>query len=123
LPAAHRRGSGGARGAVLYSADVQHRAVEVDLVPAQIVADLSRSEAVPVGQQDRARVTMPVTVAAGALDQRLDLVGVKCSRVRKSAFFCRFGVTVRFTSVGVTNLRCDFAMGNRGPRVMTVRSS
>jgi hypothetical protein len=31
--------------------------------------------------------------------------GVRCSRVRRSAFFGRFGDTVRFTSVGVTSLR------------------
>jgi hypothetical protein len=62
-----------ARGAVLYPADVEHRAVEVDLVPAK-VADLSRSQAVPVGQQDHGGVAVTVPVAPSGLGQRLDLV-------------------------------------------------
>jgi hypothetical protein len=48
--------------------------------------------------------------------------GVKCSRVRSSAFFDRFGGTVRFTSVGATTREWDFAMRNRWPRMLTVRS-
>jgi hypothetical protein len=40
----------GARGAVLDSPDVEHRAVEVDLVPAQ-VADLGGPQAVPKGDR------------------------------------------------------------------------
>jgi hypothetical protein len=38
---------------------------------------------------------------------------VKCSRVRSSAFFPRFGGTVRKISVGATSRRFDFAMGIR----------
>jgi hypothetical protein len=35
---------------------------------------------------------------------------VRYSRLRKSALGLRRGVTVRFTVVGDTSLRCDFAM-------------
>jgi hypothetical protein len=49
--------------------------------------------------------------------------GVRCSRVRSSAFGRLTGATVRFTSVGVTSLRCDFATENGPPRIATVRSS
>jgi hypothetical protein len=48
--------------------------------------------------------------------------GVRCSRVRSSAFGRLPGATVRFTSVGATSLRCDFAMENSPPRIATVRS-
>jgi hypothetical protein len=64
----------GARGAVLDPPDVKHRAVEVDLVPAE-VADVGCPQAVPVGEQDNGGVAVTIAVAPGRLDQRLDLVG------------------------------------------------
>jgi hypothetical protein len=64
----------GARVAVLDAADVEHGAVEVDLVPAQ-VARFGRPEALPVGQQDHGRVPVTVPITSDCLDQRLDLVG------------------------------------------------
>jgi hypothetical protein len=51
---------------------MEHRAVEVDLVPAQ-VADLGRPEPVTKGEQDYGRVTMAMSVALGGLDHCLDL--------------------------------------------------
>ena len=93
-----------ARGAVLDPADVEDGAVEVDLVPAK-VADLGSPQAVPVGQQDHGGVAVTVAVAPGGLDQRLDLVGGQVLPGPQSAFFARFGGTVRFTSVGATTRR------------------
>jgi hypothetical protein len=63
-----------ARGAVLDPADVEHGAVEVDLVPTE-VADLGRPQAVPAGQQDHGGIAMALPVALGRLDQLPDLVG------------------------------------------------
>jgi hypothetical protein len=57
--------------AILDPPDVEHRAVEVDLVP----TDLGRPEAVPVGQQDHGGVAVTVSVALRGLDECLDLVG------------------------------------------------
>src|SRR5450631_2202140 len=51
---------------------MEHCAVEVDLVPAQ-VADLGRPQPVPEGEQDHGRVTMAMPVALGGLDHCLDL--------------------------------------------------
>jgi hypothetical protein len=64
---------------------VERRAVEVDLVPAQI-ADLGRPEAMPEGDQDHGGVAVTVPVALGGLDQTFDLGDVRCSRMRRSAF-------------------------------------
>jgi hypothetical protein len=62
----------GALGPALNRPDVEHRAIEVDLIPPQ-VADLSRPQPVPEGEQDHSRVTMAGAVAFGRLDQALDL--------------------------------------------------
>jgi hypothetical protein len=51
---------------------MEHRTVEVDLVPVQ-VADLGRPQPVPEGKQDHGRVTMAMPVALGGLDHCLDL--------------------------------------------------
>ena len=109
----------GAGGAVLDPADVQHRAGEVDLVPAQ-VADLGRAQSMPEGQQDHGGVAVAVPVAPGGFDQRLDLADGECSRVRRSAFLPRFVGTVRKISVGVTGWRCDFAIEIQCPAKWTV---
>jgi hypothetical protein len=72
-----------ARGTILDPADMHDRAVEVDLVPAEITG-LGRSLAVPVGQQDHGGVTVTVPVAPRGLGQRLDLVR-GCAARRSSA--------------------------------------
>jgi hypothetical protein len=53
---------------------VEHRAVEVDLVPAE-VADLGSPQPVSVGEEDHRRVTMAVAVFPGGRKQGLDLAG------------------------------------------------
>jgi hypothetical protein len=58
--------------AVLDPADMEHGAIEVDLVPTQ-VADLGGAEAVPAGEEDHGRVTMAVTVAPGRLESWLSV--------------------------------------------------
>jgi hypothetical protein len=57
---------------ILCPPDVEHRTVEVDLVPTQI-ADLGRPQTVTVGQQDHGGVAMTVAIALGGLEQRLYL--------------------------------------------------
>src|SRR5258707_3966424 len=61
-----------ARRPVLDPPHVEHSAIEVDLVPAQ-VADLGRPEPMPEGDQDHARIAMAVAVGFGGLDQGFDL--------------------------------------------------
>jgi hypothetical protein len=56
------------------------------------------------------RVPVAVAVVLGGLDQPLTSVSVRCSRVRRSLLGGRFGATVRFTVVGVTNRRRALAM-------------
>jgi hypothetical protein len=64
----------GAGCTVLDSPHVQDRALEVDLVPAQ-VADLGGAQPVPEGHEDQGRVPVTVAVGLGGLDQGLDLAG------------------------------------------------
>jgi hypothetical protein len=47
---------------------------------------------------------------------------VRCSRVRKSAFFLRRAVTVRFSVAGATMRRCDLAMVFQGSLIETVQT-
>ena len=47
---------------------------------------------------------------------------VRYSRVRRSAFLTRRGMTVRFAMAGVTSLRCDLSMFSGLPVLMTVRT-
>jgi hypothetical protein len=61
-----------AGGPVLDPPHVQHRAIEFDLVPAQ-VADLSSPESVPEGEQDHCGIAVTVAVGLGGLDQGFDL--------------------------------------------------
>jgi hypothetical protein len=103
-------------------ADVHHGAVEVDLVPAQI-ADLGCPQAVPVVRRTMVASRWPCRLPRAASISASTSPGVRCSRVRRSAFALRFGATVRFTSVGATTRRWDFAMQNRRPRMSTVRIS
>jgi hypothetical protein len=63
-----------ARRAVLDPADVEHGAVEVDLVPSE-VADLGRPQAVPVSEEHHGRVSVAVPVSPRGLNQPLDLAG------------------------------------------------
>ena len=61
-----------ARGSVLDPANVEHGAIEVDLIPTQ-VANLSRAQSVPEGYQDQGGVPMAAAVGLGSLDQGVDL--------------------------------------------------
>ena len=63
-----------ARRPVLDPPHVQHRAIEVDLVPAPI-ADFSCPEAVAESDQDHGRVPMTIPFGPGGLDQGVDLAG------------------------------------------------
>jgi hypothetical protein len=63
-----------ARGAVLDPAHVEHRAIEVHLVPAE-VADFGIPQPMPKRNQDHGRVSMAATVGLGGIDQGLDLAG------------------------------------------------
>jgi hypothetical protein len=81
--------------------------VQIDLAPAQI-DELGRPQAVAIGHEDHGRVTMAMTVLARGLHQHLDLIGLRYSRVRRSAFFRLRGVTVRFTMAEPTTFRCGF---------------
>jgi hypothetical protein len=100
---------------------VQDGAVEVDLVPAQ-VAGLGGAQPVPEGHQDHGRIPVTVSVGLGGLDQSLDLAGRQVLPGPKLCVRTLTGATVRFTSVGVASLRCDFAMENSPPQIETVRS-
>jgi hypothetical protein len=53
---------------------MQHRRIELDLVPPQ-VAELRRPKPMPEGQQDHGRVPVTVAIRLGGLDQGLDLPG------------------------------------------------
>jgi hypothetical protein len=66
--------------------------------------------AMPVGHQDHGGVPVATPVSLGRIHQSLDSSRVRCSRVRSSAFGRRSGVTVRFSMVGDTSLRLEFAM-------------
>jgi hypothetical protein len=70
---------------------VEHRPVEIDLVPTQ-VADLGGPKAMPEGDQDHGGVALTVAVALGGIDQRRgqNILGL---RLRRDAS-CT-GVTVR----------------------------
>ncbi len=74
--------------AVLDAPDVQHRRLEVDLLPAQI-DHLGRPQAVPVGQKHHEGITVAVAVVAHCPISFSTSPSVKCSRVRSSAFFGR----------------------------------
>src|SRR6266849_6999712 len=78
----------GARGAVLDPPHVEHRAIEVDLVPAQ-VTDLGRPQPVAEGHQDHGGIPVAVAVALGGLDQGFRprrASGAYGCEVRRSAF-------------------------------------
>ena len=64
----------GAGGPVLDAAHVQHRGIELHLVPTQ-VAKLGCPKPVPEGQQDHGGVPVPVSIGLGGFDQGLDLAG------------------------------------------------
>jgi hypothetical protein len=51
---------------------MQHRGIELHLVPAQ-VAQLGHPKPVPEGQQDHGRVPVPPSIGLGGLDQGIDL--------------------------------------------------
>ena len=55
----------------------------------------------------------PCRLPLAASISRSTSASVRCSRVRRSAFGRRRGITVRFTEAGVTSLRCDFGIGFR----------
>jgi len=78
---------------VLDPADVEHRTVEVHLIPSQ-VAQLGGTQSVPEGHEDRGRVAMPVPTFLCSLDHGVDLGGS--------------GATRRFTSVGAVELSSEF---------------
>src|SRR5260370_42356944 len=59
---------------VLDPADVEHRTVEVHLIPSQ-VAQLGGTQSVPEGHEDRGRVAMPVPTFLCSLDHGVDLGG------------------------------------------------
>ncbi len=61
-------------GAVLDPPHMEHRAIEVDLVTAQ-VADLGRPEPVAERHQDHGGVPVTVAVCLRSLDQGVDLAG------------------------------------------------
>jgi hypothetical protein len=56
-----------------------------------------------------------------AFSSRSTSASVRYSRVRRSPLGGRLGVTVRFTVVGLTSFRCDFATTFRVPAKTTVR--
>ena len=87
----------------------QHLGRELNLVPAQ-VAEFGRPKPMPEGQQDHGRVPVTVAVGLGGLDQGVDLAWRQVLPGTKFGVRASVGATVRFTSVGVTSLRCDFAM-------------
>ena len=51
---------------------MQHRCIELDLVPSQ-VTEFGRPKPVSEGQQDHRCVPVPVAVRLGSLDQGIDL--------------------------------------------------
>src|SRR5262249_32658427 len=63
-----------ARGLVLDPADVEHSAIEVHLVPAEI-AGLGRTQTMSERDQDHGGVPMALTVSLGSIDQGIDLAG------------------------------------------------
>jgi hypothetical protein len=68
------------------------------------------------------RVPMPVSVGLGGLDQGLDLAGRQVLPGPKLGVRAPHRSNCSIYSVGVTSLRCDFAMENGPPRIATVRS-
>jgi hypothetical protein len=61
-----------AGGAVLDPTHVEHRAIEINLVPSEI-AQLGCSEPLTEGHQDRGRVSMPVPAFLCSFDHGIDL--------------------------------------------------
>ena len=98
-----------AGGAALAPTDVQDRAIEIDLIPAQ-VHDLGRAQPVPEGDQDHGRIAVPVAVLPRRSHQRLDLLLGQVFAGSQVAFLARRGITVRFSMAGVTSLRCVLPM-------------
>jgi hypothetical protein len=74
---------------------------------------------VPEGDQDHGRVAVTVAVALGGLDQTSDLGDGQVFSGAELVVRTLPGATVRF--IGVTSLRCDFAMEISSPRTATVR--
>jgi hypothetical protein len=97
------------------------RGIEVDLVPAQVTR-LGGAQSVPEDQEDHGGVPLPVAVGLGRVDQGLDLARRQVLPGAKLGVRSPLGATVRFTSVGATSLRLDFAMETGLPRIATVRS-
>jgi hypothetical protein len=58
---------------------------------------------------------MAQRLSFAAVSSRSTSASVRYSRLRTFAFGSRFGLTVRFTMRGVTNFRCDFFVGDKGP--------
>ncbi len=137
-----------ARRPVLDPPHVEHSAIEVDLVPAQ-VADLGRPQPMPEGDQDHARIAMAVAVGFGGLDQGFDLtkrqvlagakLGVRsacpqCARAigflgsRRPVDACRRFLdgarrrNVRKISVGAINWSAEFVNEITLAREATVRT-
>ena len=63
----------------------------------------------------------PQRLPLAAFISRSTSASVRYSRVRRSALGGRLGMTVRFTVVGVTSFRCDFAMVFSLPAAAIVR--
>ena len=82
---------------------------EVHLVPAQ-VDQLGGPQPVAVGHEDHSGVPVSPAVLLARAISRSTSASVKYSRVRSLLLGGRFGVTVRFTVLGVTSLRCRLAM-------------
>jgi hypothetical protein len=76
---------------------------------------------VPEGDQDHGGVAVPVPVCQAALTRVSTSAAVRCSRVQSSALGRLVGTTVRFTSVGGTSFRYDFAMKSGPLGTVTVR--
>ena len=110
----------GAGGAVLDATDVENGGAKFDLIPAQ-VAQFGCAQPVPEGDQDHRRIPMPMPVRFGCFDQGLDLARRQVFSGTELGVRARVGTTVRFTSVGGTNFRCDFCMENGPPGTATVR--
>ena len=71
------------------------------------VYQLACPQPVPVSHKDHGGIAVPQRLVLAASESISTSRSVRYSRVRRSAFGFRLGVTVRFL-FGVTSLRCDF---------------
>src|SRR5262249_5410650 len=105
----------GAWRSLLDPADVQGGRPEVHLIPPQ-VHQLRNPETMPVSRENHCGVPVAVAVARGGLHEPLDLglsqvfAGPQVAVAAPSWCICSF------LAIGVTSLRCDFAMSFNLPR-------